>query len=154
MQYKMLSWNVRGMNNAVRQEEIKQLMTIYIPDLVCLQETKLSMINPSVVRNALGSLYDNLFVYLPTDGTKGGILIAAKVSTLQLHTPFSNHSASVVVSNLRSNVQWTFTGVYGPQGDMENKMFLRELKHLKQTTLPLWGILILSTRAKIKTTLE
>jgi exonuclease III len=82
MQYKMLSWNARGMNNAVRQEVIKQLMTIYNPDLVCLQETKLSVINPSVVRNALGSLYANSFVYLLADGTKGGILIAAKDSTL------------------------------------------------------------------------
>jgi exonuclease III len=82
MQYTILSWNMRGMNNAVRQEEIKQLMTIYSPDLVCLQETKLSVINLSVVRNALGSLYANSFVYLPTDRTKGGILIAAKDSTL------------------------------------------------------------------------
>jgi exonuclease III len=142
MQYTILSWNMRGMNNAVRQEEIKQLMTIYSPDLVCLQETKLSVINLSVVRNALGSLYANSFVYLPTDRTKGGILIAAKDSTLQLHNPsFSNHSASVVVSDLRSNVQWTFTGVYGPQGDLEKKMFLKKLKHLKHMALPLWLIM-------------
>jgi hypothetical protein len=26
-----------------------------------------------------------------------------------------------------------FTGVYGPQGTLEEKMFIRELRHLKQT---------------------
>jgi hypothetical protein len=40
----------------------------------------------------------------------------------------------------RHNFSWTFTGVYGPQGELEKKMFIRELKNLKQTTLPSWLI--------------
>jgi endonuclease/exonuclease/phosphatase family metal-dependent hydrolase len=32
-------------------------------------------------------------------------------------------------------------GVYGPQGDLEKKMFIRELRRLKQAVLPKWLLL-------------
>jgi hypothetical protein len=33
------------------------------------------------------------------------------------------------------------TGVYGPQGELEKKLFIRELRHLKLTTPSLWLLL-------------
>jgi endonuclease/exonuclease/phosphatase family metal-dependent hydrolase len=40
------------------------------------------------------------------------------------------------VTDIRNNTTWTVTGVYGPQGDLEKKMFIRELRRLKQAVLP------------------
>jgi hypothetical protein len=44
------------------------------PSLVCLQETKLHVINDYDVMQILGSGFD--YSYLPTDDTGGGILVA------------------------------------------------------------------------------
>jgi exonuclease III len=74
--YQMMSWNVRGFNNPSRQEEVKQVVSTFKPDVIgvliilldkkrlnistfkpdviCLQETKLSEISNSNVRNILG----------------------------------------------------------------------------------------------------
>jgi hypothetical protein len=61
--YKMLSWNVRGPNNIAKQEDIKQVINILKPDLVCLQETKLSSLDSSTVKNILGADYENSFLF-------------------------------------------------------------------------------------------
>jgi exonuclease III len=60
--YKMLSWNVRGPNNIAKQEDIKQVINILKPDLVCLQETKLSSLD-STARNIIGADYENSFLF-------------------------------------------------------------------------------------------
>jgi exonuclease III len=67
-----MSWNVRGMNSLVRQEEIKQHISTIRPEVICIQKTKMATINPSVIRNSLGPDYKNNFVYLPAVSTKGG----------------------------------------------------------------------------------
>jgi exonuclease III len=35
-QYKMLSWNVRGLNNQANQEDIRQVINMFNPYLICL----------------------------------------------------------------------------------------------------------------------
>jgi exonuclease III len=40
--YSLLSWNVRGLNNPTKQEEVKQVVQLQRPMLVCIQETKLA----------------------------------------------------------------------------------------------------------------
>jgi exonuclease III len=130
------------MNNMARREELRQMISSYKLDLICFQETKLACITPVIVRTSLGLDYADNFMYQPAEGTRGGILIAAKVSSFHLHDPvISNYSAIVDVTNLRHNVNWMFTGVYGPQGELEKTMFLRELKLLKQSAHLNWLIM-------------
>jgi exonuclease III len=69
--YKIMSWNVHGLNNLACQEEVSQVVSTFRPDLVYLQETKLSDINSSIVRNTLGSEFDSNFVFLPASDTRG-----------------------------------------------------------------------------------
>jgi exonuclease III len=52
--YKILSWNVRGLNNPAKREDVRQAISSFKADLICLQETKLSSFNPSIIRNTLG----------------------------------------------------------------------------------------------------
>jgi hypothetical protein len=40
----------------------------------------MALISSVVIRRSLGSAYDNNFFFLPIDGTRGGILVAAKDS--------------------------------------------------------------------------
>jgi exonuclease III len=61
-QYKKNSWNVRGLNSPARQEEVKQVIQIYRPDLVCLQETKMESVSQLSIRNALGHVYQDNYM--------------------------------------------------------------------------------------------
>jgi exonuclease III len=70
-QCKLLSWNIRGLNNPAWQEDVKQVISTFRPDLICLQETKLPHISASIVRNSLGPLFENNFIFLPAANTRG-----------------------------------------------------------------------------------
>jgi hypothetical protein len=70
--YKILSWNVRGLNNTVRQEEVIQTISLARPDVVCIQETKMEDISVTTVRNSLGHDYETNFFFQPAIGTRGG----------------------------------------------------------------------------------
>jgi exonuclease III len=137
--YKFLSWNVRGLNSSARQEDVKQVVQLYKPDLVCLQEIKMESVSQHTIRNALGHAYQDNFAFL---WGKGGIIIAANNVTMNISNPStSNHTLSVSAKDLRTRKSWLFTGVYGHQGTLEKKLFIRELRHLKQGALQSWLIM-------------
>jgi hypothetical protein len=69
-------------------------------------------------------------------------LITARTSFLLLQNSFTtNHSITMSVVDNRCNRTWMVTGVYRPQGELENKMFIRELKGLKHSTSDNWLLL-------------
>ena len=51
MSIRILSWNVRGINNPQKMSVIKNLLRDWKCDVVCLQETKLSSIDLGVIRS-------------------------------------------------------------------------------------------------------
>ena len=55
MSLRLLSWNVRGLNNPQKREVCRNLLKEWGCDIVCLQETKLSSVNSAVLRSLLGS---------------------------------------------------------------------------------------------------
>jgi hypothetical protein len=152
--YKVLSWNVRGLNSIAKQEDVKQVVNVHKPDLICLQETKMSTISIAMVRSFLDYDYENNFLFLPSVGASGGIILAARDSFLHLSNPTTTrHTISASILDCKHNITWRITGVYGPQGGMEKKMFIRELRHLKPSAGPHWlylEILTLFTRLGIK----
>jgi exonuclease III len=93
--YKFLSWNVRGLDNTAKQEDVKQIISFLKPDLLCLQETKLVSVDSTTIRNCLRSQYENNYAFLPADGTRGGIILAANCSSMSLSNPVHiNHTLS------------------------------------------------------------
>lgn len=62
LQYKFLSWNVRGMNNSAREEDVRQVVATFRLDLVCLQETKMMNITHAVIRSVLGTEFEIFFL--------------------------------------------------------------------------------------------
>ena len=126
----VLIWNVRGLNDRARRDNLRKVVDDSKPAVVCLQETKLSNITERDVTTFLGRDFTN-FVFLPAQQTRGGILVAWKegnfeVSQHRVH----RHSVSVLFSN-QVDPPWWFTGVYGPHRDDEKLAFLDELREVR-----------------------
>jgi exonuclease III len=51
MSLKILTWNVRGLNNRDKRLRIKNMIKDWHADVICLQETKLELITTQIVRS-------------------------------------------------------------------------------------------------------
>jgi exonuclease III len=49
MKHKILSWNVRGLNEGNKRLRVRNLLDQWKMDIVCLQETKLQLITNGLV---------------------------------------------------------------------------------------------------------
>jgi exonuclease III len=74
MQPKIISWNVRGMNEHEKRIKIRRRLREWKADIVCLQETKMEVINTEVVRSVWGCVHVD-WTYLGARGASGGILV-------------------------------------------------------------------------------
>jgi hypothetical protein len=75
----------------------------------------MAVISDRVVRDCLGPSFDQFF-FLPADGTRGGILLAWQSAVVSISHP-----------HFTANTEWWFTGLYGPQRDVDKCAFLQEL---------------------------
>jgi exonuclease III len=71
----ILSMNVRGLNDPVKRDAVREYVNSLKVNLVCFQETKLVVIDSFVVMQCLGPSFDG-FAYLPAQETQGGVLVA------------------------------------------------------------------------------
>jgi len=107
--------------------------------VVCLQETKIAFMNQRIFLSVFGTAYDK-YVELPADGTRGGILIAWKSNICQiLASRVDNYSISVQFEEHEGR-NWWFTGVYGPQDDVDKIAFLQELRDVRALCSGPWLI--------------
>jgi exonuclease III len=128
---KVLIWNVRDLNRKARRDAVHDMVVSTHPDLVCLQETKKAAISRRMVMFTLGADFDE-FIVLPTDGTRGGILLAWKGCVRQrLNTRIDTCSLLAQFAH-EDGVPWWFTGVYGPQSDALKVQFLQQLRLVRQ----------------------
>jgi exonuclease III len=112
---KILFWNVRGLNSSVRQHVVRVLVDSAKIDVVCCKETKMQFISRRDMLSMLGVEFTE-FVFLPSMGNSGGILVAWKRNIG--HTGLQRiDSHSVSVQFCRQDGQpWWLTCVYGPRG--------------------------------------
>ena len=74
MKIKILSWNVRGVNDSDKRKVIKNFIRTNRVDLVCLQETKVQEMNNDMVRSlGVGRFLNS--TALNDEGSAGGILL-------------------------------------------------------------------------------
>ena len=74
MKLKMISWNVRGLNDPKKRLVVRNLLREWKCDIVRLQETKLVGIDRQLVCSIWGCPYAD-WVVLDADQTAGGVLI-------------------------------------------------------------------------------
>lgn len=68
---KILSWNVRGLNDRAKRVLVSHEVQKHSPHVLCIQETKWDMENVQYIRETIGSRIDN-FGLIKAKGTAGG----------------------------------------------------------------------------------
>ena len=105
---------------------VHNLLHTWKANLVCLQETKLE----AVTRGLIQSLWCGWYVdWLCLDfmGLSGGIILMWDTRVLEkVEEVVGRFSVSCRFKEV-SGFVWGFTGVYGPQGDIERRMTWEEL---------------------------
>ena len=72
-------WNVRGLNGRARRNVVREFLVQERATLVCIQETKISVMCNSIANETLGTAFD--YDYVPAIGVSGGILLGWNTDT-------------------------------------------------------------------------
>ncbi|WKA02253.1 hypothetical protein VitviT2T_020466 [Vitis vinifera] len=127
MKLKLLSWNVRGVNEKEKRKIIKTFIRNQRVDLMCIQETKIQSMSEGVARS-LGSGRFLDWRALDASGTAGGILICWDKRTLEIMDwEEGQFSLSCRFKNVDNGMVWVFTGVYGPFTKEEREWLWEEI---------------------------
>lgn len=112
--WKVLSWNVRGMNSEEKWSPIKDTISSAECDIVCLQETKRQSFDQLFLRNFCPPGFD-AFEILPSIGASGGIITAWRSRFFSGKLFHQNNFAITVKLTAKHNGDvWFLTNVYGP----------------------------------------
>ena len=130
MNLKIISWNVRGLNEKDKRLQIRHLIRIWRVDVICLQETKMELITRGFIKSIWGCQHVD-WVYLSLIGASGGILVVWDRRVVEkLEEAVGDFLVSCRFRNVGDNFEWAFTGVYGPNVDREKRLMWEELAGL------------------------
>jgi exonuclease III len=125
----LLIWNVHGLNTSDHQKLVRELVIAKNPSIVCLQETKLHVLNDFLVMEILGPGFN--YSYLSAENTRGGILVAWRGSVWSASSVSSRvFSISIRMQHISLSIGWWLTVVYGPSKDWAKAAYLTELDEL------------------------
>ena len=74
MNLKIISWNVRGLNERDKRLRVSNMVRRWGPDVICLQETKMELIIGAVIRSLWRGQHVD-WSYLGSCGASGGVLL-------------------------------------------------------------------------------
>jgi exonuclease III len=115
MNLKIVSWNVRGLNDQDKCLRIRNLIHLWKADVVCPQETKLGEIDRSLIKTLWGCPHLD-WLSLGSNGALGGILLMWNKRVLE---KLQDISLSCKFRNVLDQFEWIFTGVYDPNADKD-----------------------------------
>ena len=133
----VLCWNPRGLNDRAKRDAVRELVDSLRVNLVCLQETKIAVMDQFIVNQCLGPSFDG-FDYLPAVGTRGGILLAWNSSVMSIVNTSKDTHAITGEVQARGCAPWWITVVYGPQTAAEKTQFLEELGERRRLCPGAW----------------
>jgi hypothetical protein len=136
MKHKILTWNVRGLNEGKKRMRVRRLLSQWKVDIVCLQETKLDLITPDLVQSIWSCPYVE-WSYVASNGASGGILLMwDRRAVSKMEVCHGNYVVACSFRNVDDGMEWAFAGVYGPNRDAARRMMWEELAGL----LCLWEL--------------
>lgn len=94
-----------------------------------------------LVAEILGDRFVDNFVFLPTQGTRGGILVAVDGDFYIKEAERRVHSVTAKNGYQTGMVEWCITSVYGPQEDHEKLQFLGKLRWIQHIVTDKWLVL-------------
>ena len=138
----IFNWNVRGLNDGTRQDSVSELVRNTSATIVCLQETKMQVMDHNVVRRTVGAKFVNSYVVLPAEQTRGGVFLAVNEDFFDLSDIVLTSNTITAQINMREDgTRWQITVVYDPQGEAAKLQFLQELKNIPPSEHNRWLIL-------------
>lgn len=138
----VFNWNVRGLNQPARRQVVKDLIKDHQGTVVCLQETKLAVVDDGVICSTFGQQFLGNYAGIPAAGVRGGVIIACSQDHNELtQVDVRQYSVTDTIGSKVDNGTWSISGVYSPQGDNEKVQFLDEIRAVRQQTLDKWMIL-------------
>ncbi|XP_077249344.1 uncharacterized protein LOC143888833 [Tasmannia lanceolata] len=137
---KILSWNVNGLGSLAKRAQVKGLVKKSKPDLICIQETKLKVIDRSMVKSlGVGSHWG--FSFVEAIGASGGIFIAWDESNWVRSEEWKGRfSISIVLRRAEDADVCLFSGVYGPSLWADKRLFWEELNGVRDRWSYPWCI--------------
>ncbi|CAL0333597.1 unnamed protein product [Lupinus luteus] len=69
----IISINIRGLGGRLKKKEIRDLVRVYKPDFICIQETKMDCVNSKLCHSLWGGEEID-WAFVPAEGASGGIL--------------------------------------------------------------------------------
>nr|XP_033516418.1 uncharacterized protein LOC117280782 [Nicotiana tomentosiformis] len=130
MEVKILSWNVRGMNDPNKRVIIKVGVREWGANLICFQETKMEVLPDATVRSVWGGSWMK-YDWVPAAGNAGGILLMWDDRRLEVKEIKKGvFSLADLVKDRVSGAELRFGGVYGPVGEGSKVSFWEELTNV------------------------
>lgn len=129
--WKILCWNVRGLNSDARQCSVREKVIESQCAVVCLQETKLPICTRALVKSICPSGFDQ-FIESPSRGASGCILTVWRSDVFHGNLVEVKPFGIVIhFTSVHNNEQWFMVNVYGPcQGEMRDE-FINWLYNLE-----------------------
>jgi hypothetical protein len=135
----IMSWNARGLNTRARRDVVAEVVWQERVSLLCIQESKLVVVNDSLINSMLDSSF--AYDFVPAIGMCGGILVAWPSDVWSVSLPHQTpHSLSLRLSSSSSTHPWWLTTVYGPHVVQDKPAFLQELREIRGGRLGPWLI--------------
>jgi exonuclease III len=135
---KIITWNIRGLNDRSKQRILRDCIKEESPDILMLQEMKCAGMEAETIFQRIWKGCN----YIQTDssGASGGLAILWNPNHTILSGPFSTiGTLSAHFEIIGSNQEGTITNVYGPQGQQEKIKFMERLARVKSlATTPNW----------------
>jgi exonuclease III len=141
LSFLICSWNLRGLGQQTKCDDVLAELISLNPSLVLLQETKLSEISTLKAKSFLPRNLQS-FAFKPAVGSVGGILTANSVNLFALDESIQhNFALTTELSFLHNNQKITITNVYAPTGHNQKTDFLLELAQISPHSDSPWMVI-------------
>lgn len=111
---KILSWNVRGLGGFAKRPEVRKLIADKNPSIVCLQETKLSVVDDALSLSLWGSA-SHSYSFRPSVGASGGLLILWDSNIVEVWSSVSFEHVLIIHGRfIDSNEEFYLLNIYAP----------------------------------------
>ncbi|KAF8645680.1 hypothetical protein HU200_066126 [Digitaria exilis] len=135
------SWNVRGLGQQARWNDVLCELIAQRPSVVALQETKLTEVNNMKAKTFLPARLTR-FEAKDAIGASGGVLTAWDDSVCVLRSVSQRrYTLTTSFSLSRDGTSFTVTNVYAPTAHSDKAIFLTELQEIATSIFEPWVII-------------
>jgi exonuclease III len=111
---KLVSWNVRGLGGFEKRREVSRLVREKQPFILCIQETKLAVLDDYVCKAMWGDVNVD-FSFQPSVGASGGLAIIWDTNEVEVWSSMSlDHVLVVDGKFVKSGEHFVLFNVYAP----------------------------------------